>query len=235
MCGRFTLKVPVSEWLRSLFPEADIASMFGWEAESFEPRYNIAPTQNVWCLSCDKNEVFRIQPMRWGLVPAWADSLKTAYSMFNARSETLLEKASFKTLVSSQRCVILADGYYEWKTLAPKDKQPFWIHRPSEYPFGMAGLWARNTKVSPDGELTSATIITVPSNEDTRAVHDRMPAMLFDHAAITGWLESSEVDPESRMNNIIRTANSGTLELRSVAKLVNSARVEGPELIQTIA
>jgi putative SOS response-associated peptidase YedK len=152
-----------------------------------------------------------------------------------AAVQTILEKASFKLLVSSQRCVILADDYHEWKTLAPKDRQPFWIHRPSGYPFGMAGLWARNTKVSPDGELKSSTIITVPSNEDTRAVHDRMPAILFDQNDINGWLKNSEVDRESRMNNIIRTANSGTLELRPVAKIVNSARVERPELIQTIA
>lgn len=234
MCGRFTLKVPVSEWLKSLFPGVDIAARFGWTTDSSEPRYNIAPTQNILTLHYDSTGALRINPMRWGLIPYWADSTKSAYSMFNARSETLLEKASFKSLVSAHRCVILADGYYEWNAITPKNKEPFWIHRPGELPFGMAGLWTSNRKVEPGREIHSATIITMPSNEDTRTVHDRMPAILRDEPEVMGWLTDNSTKPEDRINKITQPLESGTLLLRAVSKEVNSVKSDRAALIDPI-
>lgn len=234
MCGRFTLKVPVSEWLESLFPGVDIAARFGWTTDSPEPRYNIAPTQNILTLHYDSTGALRINPMRWGLIPYWADSTKSAYSMFNARSETLLEKVSFKSLVSTHRCVILADGYYEWKAINPKDKEPFWIHRPGELPFGMAGLWTSNRKVEPGREVHSTTIITLPSNDDTRVVHDRMPAILRTEQEVMGWLTDNSSLPEEQISRITLPLESGSLLLRSVSKEVNSVKSDKASLIDPI-
>ena len=231
MCGRFTLKVPVSEWLKSLFPGVDIAKKFGWTADTNEPRYNIAPTQNILTLHCDSTGALRINPMRWGLIPFWADSSKSAYSMFNARSETLLEKASFKSLVSAHRCVILADGYYEWKAKTPKNKEPFWIHQPGELPFGMAGLWTSNRKVEPGREIQSSTIITMPSNDDTRDIHDRMPAILRSEHDIMDWLAGNASSSADRVANITHPLESGSLLLRPVSKEVNSVKSNAASLI----
>ncbi len=232
MCGRFTLKVPVSEWLKSLFPGVDIAARFGWTIDSERPRYNIAPTQNILTLYSDSAGALRVNSMRWGLIPFWADSTKSAYSMFNARSETLLEKASFKTLVSAHRCVILADGYYEWKAITPKNKEPFWIHRPGEMPFGMAGLWTSNRKIEPGREVQSATIITQPSNDDTKEVHDRMPAILRSERDIVEWLASGPTSPEDRIAKITQPLESRSLLLRRVSKEVNSVRFDQSALLE---
>jgi putative SOS response-associated peptidase YedK len=183
----------------------------------------------------DSTGALRINPMRWGLIPFWADSAKSAYSMFNARSETLLEKASFKSLVSAHRCVILADGYYEWKAITPKDKEPFWIHRPNEEPFAMAGLWTTNRKAEPGKEIISSTIITIPSNADTCEVHDRMPAILRNETEILNWVTNDiSISPQVRISSVIQPLDSGSLLLRAVSKSVNSVRFEGPELMDAI-
>jgi putative SOS response-associated peptidase YedK len=213
----------------------DIAARFGWTTDTNSPRYNIAPTQNILTLHYDSTGALRINAMRWGLIPFWADSAKSAYSMFNARSETLLEKASFKSLVSAHRCVILADGYYEWKTATPKNKEPFWIHRPGEEPFGMAGLWTTNHKVEPGKEVTSTTIITIPSNDDTREAHDRMPAILRSEHEIVDWLTNNALTTEERIAKITQPFESGSLLLRSVSKVVNSVRSDDANLIKPIA
>ncbi len=235
MCGRFTLKVPVSEWLRSLFPGVDIAARFGWTTDTNSPRYNIAPTQNILTLHYDSTGALRINPMRWGLIPFWADSAKSAYSMLNARSETLLEKASFKSLVSAHRCVILADGYYEWKAITPKNKEPYWIHQPNDEPFAMAGLWTTNRKAEPGKEIVSTTIITMPSNTDTCEVHDRMPAILRSEHEVTDWLTNNSLTPEDRIAKITRPLESGSLLLRPVSKEVNSVKSDEATLIEPIA
>jgi putative SOS response-associated peptidase YedK len=234
LCGRFTLKVPVAEWLRSLFPGVDISARFGWTTDTNSPRYNIAPTQNILTLHYDSTGALRINPMRWGLIPFWADSAKSAYSMLNARSETLLEKASFKSLVSAHRCVILADGYYEWKAITPKNKQPFWIHRPNDEPFAMAGLWTTNRKAETGKEIVSTTIITMPSNDDTRDVHDRMPAILRCEHDIMDWLAVDASSPDDRIAKITQPLESGTLSLRPVSKEVNSVKSDNATLIEPI-
>lgn len=224
----------MSEWLRSLFPGVDIAARFGWTVDSTVPRFNIAPTQNILTLHYDSTGALRITPMRWGLVPFWADSTKSAYSMFNARSETLLEKASFKTLISAHRCVILADGYYEWKASTLKNKEPFWIHRPDEAPFGMAGLWTTNHKIEQGKEIVSTTVITLPSNEDTLEVHDRMPAILRNENEILEWISNEPQAPEQRLSAITRSLESGSLRLRAVSKSVNSVKSDEPSLLDEI-
>jgi putative SOS response-associated peptidase YedK len=233
VCGRFTLKTPVADWLESLFPseslrrQIDISHVTAWR-----PRFNIAPTQDILILREREIGNYCIEPMRWGLVPAWADSLHSAYSMFNARSETLLEKSSFKHLVQNHRCTILADGYYEWQATAPKQKTPYWIHSPGEQPFGLAGLWTTNHRVHPGKDVSSATIITVPANDDTREVHDRMPVMQRTGEEILRWLsDRSGPRTEWDLQEELAPAPKGSLQCRSVSRQVNRVAVDLPGLI----
>ena len=254
MCGRFTLKTPVIDWLYSLFPE-DLALLepLARAMQRANPllaaaRYNISPTQPVWGItqirrehpvSFDELSVqgHPIRMLRWGLIPAWADSTKVAYSMINARAETIFEKPSFKNLIQFHRCVIVADGYYEWQR--PSDelqsrgaKQPFWIHRPEEKPFAIAGLWTENRKVQPTQVLESTTIITTEANEDTSQVHDRMPVLLPDGEAIERWL-STDTDLEE-ITAMLVPAKKGFLQSRAVSPQVNSPRHDGPQLIYSL-
>lgn len=231
MCGRFTLKTPVADWLADLFPNwntnACIASQ-STDAIVSHARYNIAPSQQVAVVRYDQDGRLMLDSMRWGLVPVWADSLSVGYNMINARSETLADKPSFRPSLIDKRCVILADGYYEWKKLSPKSKEPYWIHTRAESVFAMAGLWAENRKipnpVSSVDSLRSTAIITTESNADVVSVHDRMPAMMLDEAHIAKWLEPSHNNTNSieyLLEQLQRIA-TGLLQLRKVSSIVNS-------------
>lgn len=233
MCGRFTLKVPVDAWIRDLFSEAIRSLIVTSKITEWSPRYNIAPTQPILVLTEDNNGRFEIQPMRWGLVPSWTDSIQSAYSMVNARSETLLEKPTYKHLVETHRCVVLADGYYEWKAPTPKNKIPYWIHADGERPFGMAGLWTTNKKVQSDAPLDSATVITIPANEDTKVVHDRMPAMLMCQDDILAWLAKKDRTP-SVLEQELAPPAQGVFQFYEVEKTVNNARNDGPDLVKPV-
>ncbi len=239
MCGRFTLKTSVDEWLNDLFPDPQGGSLVcsGKSGDKLHqsdpsfwvPRYNIAPTQSVLTLRIDKTGEFLLEPMRWGLIPSWARTLNTGYSMFNARMESIEEKASFKNLIADHRCVLLADGYYEWKTESGGRKVPYWIHRPAERGFAMAGLWTTNRNIS-QSCITSATIITVPANLDTKAVHDRMPAIFLDGESIIRWLQPGQTElktPHWFSEDLPR----GSFSLRRVSSAVNNARHEGASLL----
>jgi putative SOS response-associated peptidase YedK len=246
MCGRFTLKTPVLDWLESLFPQDPSRLQLLAKALTHSnpllaaPRYNISPTQPIWGIIQEQRDSVlsvnnhRILAMRWGLIPSWADSTKVAYSMINARSETLLEKPSFKNLILHHRCAIVADGYYEWHkpagdSSADHPKQPYWIHRSDAKPFAMAGLWTENRKAQPNHVLTSATIITTDANADTAGVHDRMPALLQDPDAINRWLATA-TNVEDLMD-MLAPAKKGFLGVRPVSTHVNSPRHDGPQLI----
>lgn len=252
MCGRFTLKTPVLDWLCDLFP--DDRRLLEPIARALQranpllsaPRYNISPTQPIWSITQTPIgqesisdavlvEGYPVRMMRWGLVPSWSESTKVAYSMINARSETLLEKPSFKNLIRSHRCAIVADGYYEWHqhvggAESGIPKQPFWIHRPGEKPFAMAGLWTENRKVQPGHVLASATVITTDANVDTVKVHDRMPVLLQDREAIQRWL-SIDTSLED-IAAMLSPAAPGYLSTRAVSTQVNSPRHDGSKLIE---
>jgi putative SOS response-associated peptidase YedK len=277
MCGRFTLKTPVIEWLCSLFPDptgdpnspgsrglsgSDVlqtSHRSSWESlagtiQRANPllaaaRYNISPTQPIWGITQKRGDSLSsphelnifghpIRMLRWGLIPSWADSMKVAYSMINARSETLFEKPSFKNLTHSHRCIIVADGYYEWQrptddAASATHKQPYWIHRPEEKPFAMAGLWTENKKVQPNQVLQSATIITTEANADTSQVHDRMPVLLPDPQSISRWL-AADTDPKE-ITAMLVPAQPGLLQIRAVSSQVNSPRHDGQQLIEALS
>jgi putative SOS response-associated peptidase YedK len=243
MCGRFTLKTPVAHWLADLFPtwKDDLAPSLESISAPFiaQPRYNIAPTQSILVVRLEADGRPILEPMRWGLLPSWADTLSAGYNMINSRSESIADKPSFRPSLISKRCVVLADGYYEWKTLAPKVKEPYWIHAEGEHVFAMAGIWAENRKIqniqSPNTPIRSVSIATIEANEDVAEVHDRMPSIKTSERQIADWLNPAlnNSDCIPRLLNQLQTS-VGVLQFRKVSTLVNRATNEGPEILEPL-
>jgi len=187
------------------------------------PRYNIAPTQPILAIvSEDQRRVFK--QFRWGLIPAWAKDSRLASKMINARSETLTEKPAFKTLLKSRRCLIPADGFYEWMQTNGK-KQPFYIHLKSKEPFAFAGLW--DQWLSPSGPVYTCTIITTKANSLITPLHDRMPVILQrDHEHI--WLDGTIHDPQQLLP-LLQPFSDEAMTCYPVQSIVNSPQYDIPE------
>ena len=168
MCGRFILSKEIGEII------ADEA--YAMDFERIEPRYNIAPTQDIAVVLNDGKRALTLA--RWGLIPSWAKDPAIGNRMINARAESLAEKPSFRVPLRRKRCLIFADGFYEWQTEpGRKRKQPFYLRLKSHKPFAFAGLWDRWQ--DPAGTpLTSCTIITTGPNDLIAPIHDRMPVIL---------------------------------------------------------
>lgn len=179
MCARFSLAGP--ERIADRYPQFKLRA-------SYPRRYNIAPTQDVLAARGDGGA--EIEPMRWGLVPFWAKDLAIGQKLINARAETLAEKTAFRSALQKRRCVIFADGFYEW-TGAKGKKQPHRFTVDGGAPFAFAGLWERWGPK--DAPVTTCTIVTCAPNELLAAIHDRMPAIL-DDAAIDAWLYADAAD-----------------------------------------
>ena len=183
MCGRFTLVTPfvaVTERFHASAPR------------DLRPRYNIAPGQDVLCVIRDGEN--RIEPLRWGLIPSWAKDPAIGNRLINARAETVAEKPSFRSAFAKHRCLVVADGFYEWRK-AGKGKVPVYISLKSKRPFGFAGLYEHWK--APDGkEIRTCTIITTDSNDLVRPIHDRMPVILPEDAE-DRWLDPGEHDRET--------------------------------------
>ena len=205
MCGRFTLRTPATV----LIAHFDLDARGDRRLPLFEARYNIAPTQDVLVVRADPANGQRFASLlRWGLIPSWTkgDQPPSGPPMINARAETLAEKPTFRTALRCRRCLIPADGFYEWQQSpgsARGKKQPFYIHRPDGGPFAFAGLWEKWTQRSAEstGEnslaIESCTIVTTSANNALRDLHERMPVILAksDYAA---WLDSKIEDPAAR-------------------------------------
>lgn len=223
MCGRLTLKTPPDQWGQLLLPLVGELSM----PSDFEPRYNIAPTSQLWAIARISDTAPQLARFRWGLIPAWATQLSIGNSMINARQETLLEKKSFKGLVEKQRCLIVADGYFEWQQVAPAKKQAYWI-TPTEGPLLLlAGLWESNLKATGQSER-SCTIITTSANTSMGHIHDRMPVILVGQAA-QRWMKP---DLSARQAyDLLGSVDDHYLKLQAVSNYVNNTRHEGIECI----
>jgi len=219
MCGRITLRSD-SNQLRGYFKTLQISA---WDG----PRYNIAPTQEVATLMNDNSGDVRMT--RWGLIPSWAAAASIGNRMINARAETLLEKPAFKRLVARQRCAILADGFYEWKTLPNnKVKQPVYITLRSGEVFGLAGLWDQWT--TPEGAvITSSTIITTSPNDLMAGIHNRMPVILQPECVGT-WLSAGEVQIENLIACLMPYL-AEEMQAVAVSTTVNNARMDSPECV----
>ena len=217
MCGRFTRSQNIPA----------IAKEFGVEQVSFDlgPSYNIAPTQKVGVVITDG--VKQLVPMRWGLVPSWAKDPSIGNKMINARAETITEKASYRNAFKKRRCLVVADGFYEWQTI-DGIKRPMYIRLKSGKPFGFGGLY--EVWKSPEGEeLTTCAIITTEPNELMSTIHQRMPVIIpgEDHDQ---WLDP-KTDDRDRLLELLKPYPARDMEAYPVSKRVNSPGYNSPECI----
>lgn len=219
MCGRFTL---TAELIALVQHYGTATPVLEWK-----PRYNIAPAQP--CLTIKQSKTGKIiTPMLWGLIPHWSKDKKSAYSMINARAETILEKPTFKPLFKSQRCLIPADGFFEWKS-SPEGKTPFRIALKSGSIFSFAGLW--DQWVDPQGiSMETFTILTTQANPLVHQLHERMPVILKKEDE-RRWLD---VHDEDILHTIIQPYPQNEMRLYQVSPLVNSWKNESPECIQPV-
>lgn len=216
MCGRFTLRTPA----------AQVARQLGLlEAPQYALRYNIAPTQPVGVVRGGSGGTRQWAAMRWGLVPSWAKDLAIGNRMINARAETVAEKPAFRSAFRRRRCLVVADGFYEWRRAGSK-KLPYYIQLPDGEPFAFAGLWERWTGAGEPVE--SCTIITTSANETMAALHDRMPVILS-ASDYDVWLDSELTEPAPLRQLLLPFADE--LTLTPVSTWVNNPRHEGPECL----
>lgn len=222
MCGRFTLTVD-ADTIHDAFPWLEVPS-------NLTPRYNIAPTQPVAVVP--NNGQNRLDAFVWGLIPAWAKDPSIGNKLINARGETLVEKPSFRSAYKRRRCLILADGFYEWvKQPGEKAKTPHYIQLESKEPFAFAGLW--EYWHAPDGsEVYSTTIITTEPNETIAKLHNRMPVIL-PPAAYEQWLDPAE-QPAEKLQPLLRPYPAEEMMHYPVSTLVNSPHNDVPEIIHPV-
>jgi putative SOS response-associated peptidase YedK len=223
MCGRFV----------SATPPDQVAAYFGAEAPEalLEPSYNVAPTNDVYAVLSD-GTTRHVDAFHWGLVPRWAKDPKIGSKMINARAETLAEKNAYKSAFQKRRCIIPADGFYEWqKREGQRTKQPFFIHRPDGEPYAFAGLW--EVWKGEDGEpLRSCTIITTTPNSEMAKIHDRMPVIL-PPAAWDTWLDR-EVDDLELLGRLLVPADPSLTVMHPIATDVNNVRNDSPSLTDVV-
>jgi len=231
MCGRFTLRAPASQ----------IAEQFSlFDAPELRPRYNIAPTQPV--------PVVRLQPdgegndkpdgerrrelvhLHWGLIPHWADDPSIGNRMINARSETVAQKPAYKAAFRRRRCLVLADGFYEWRKTG-RAKQPYFIHLADDRPFAFAGLW-ESWEGADHSYIESCTLLTGEPNEVVRPIHDRMPVILAPDA-YARWLDVSIQDPR-QLEPLLAPYPAAEMRARQVSRHVNNPRNDDERCIATI-
>jgi putative SOS response-associated peptidase YedK len=223
MCGRYTLTVN-PEQLQQAFPDYQAP-------DQVQARYNIAPTQPVLVIPNDGRN--KMDFFVWGLVPSWAKDPSIGNRMINARAETLLEKPAFRTAFRRRRCLIPADGFYEWKqTPGSKTKTPMHIRMKSGTPFAFGGLWEYWS--GPDGsEILSCTIITTAPNTLMEGIHNRMPLILPEDAYDT-WLATGEQKPEALLP-LLRPYKPEEMHAYPVSTLVNSPANDVPDCVLPIA
>ncbi|WP_158222689.1 SOS response-associated peptidase [Rhodopirellula sp. MGV] len=229
MCGRFNLKTPAAAWTQEFLPlwnEDEIAERA--KQLAIVPRYNIAPTQQISCIHAGETKR-QWSTFRWGLVPFWSKDIAIGARMINARSETAHEKKSFKTPLQRRRCLVPADGYYEWQK-TPDGKQPHVIESTSGAVLAMAGLWEENKNLGEPGQpLRTVTILTTAANAALNPIHDRMPVFI-DPADFSEWLDPAMEDLE-QIKRFLTAAEDQTLTARPVSTIVNNARNDTPDCL----
>jgi putative SOS response-associated peptidase YedK len=215
MCGRFTQMMSWRE-LVALYRLTD-----NFLIRNTEARYNIAPTQTVPFIRLDENGEQIVDDGRWWLVPHWANEMPKAV-MFNARIETVEKAAGFRDAFKAQRCLIPADGFYEWTTGDDGGKDPWLIQMPGGAPYAFAGLWAYNTRM--ETPVTSCTIITAPAVSPISQIHERMPVIL-DPSAFDAWLNPAT--PVENLKGMLLDRNlDGNMQFRRVSREVNKSAFE---------
>jgi putative SOS response-associated peptidase YedK len=217
MCGRFARYQKPSVY----------AELFGVESLPAGPSYNVAPSQDVAAVRTNGHDRECVL-LRWGPVPSWSKDGKSI--AINARAETAAGKPAFRSAFRKRRCLVLADGYYEWKAEG-KVKRPFFFHRRDGQPFAFAGLW--ECWHVPDGPAETCAILTTDANELTRVVHDRMPVILTPETGAV-WIDPDVSDPEA-LQGLLRPFPAEETAFHEVSRLVNNPRNNRPELILPVA
>ncbi len=221
MCGRFTMAAP-GDQIAELFELRDVPVL--------SPRYNIAPTQDVAAVRAAA-EGRELVALHWGLIPSWAKERSIGARMINARSETVAEKPSFRSALKSRRCLIVADGFYEWQKLGAR-KQPFFIALADRRPFAFAGLWER--WAGEGGEpVESCTILTTTANDTIAPIHDRMPVIL-DRESHGLWLDRGVTDAAALLP-LLRPQPAEAVTAFPVGLLVNNPANDVPACREPLA
>jgi putative SOS response-associated peptidase YedK len=222
MCGRFTLTDP----------DADLSVQFGLpEIPDLEPRYNIAPTQPVAAVRLHpQNAARELAMLHWGLIPFWAKDPKIGSRMINARSETVAEKPAFRAAFRQRRCLIVADGFYEWQK-TNGTKQPYYIRLHDARPFAFAGLWERWQ--GPESVIESCTLLTTAPNELLSSVHNRMPVILKP-SDYDLWLDP-DLNHAEMLGEVLRPFPSELMQAYPVSLHVNRPRNDDPRCIEPLA
>lgn len=220
MCGRYTMATP-GQSLKIHFQLEEVPDL--------PFRYNIAPTQNVAAVRATTTGR-ALGLLRWGLIPHWADDPKIGYRLINARADTVASKPSFRSAFKQRRCLIAADGFYEWQK-QDGAKQPFYIRRQDGEPFAFAGLWEHWQGV--EEGIESCTIITTDANELMKPIHDRMPVILAP-ADYDRWLDPA-VQKADLLQPLLRPFPADALAAFPVSTRVNNAKNEGPTCIEALA
>jgi len=224
MCGRYTLTNVAPNLLGPLFGVDDVPLL--------SPRFNVAPTQDMPVVRVLAPGAPRtIELARWGLVPSWAKDVSIGDRMINARVETAAEKPAYRSSFKSKRCLVVTDGFYEWKKLGTGKKQPCRIHMPDEKPFAFAGLWAR-WKNAEGSTLDTFTILTADARAAVADVHDRMPVILAADA-YGSWLDPAEQRPDF-LQAMVAARVGDDLVVTPVSTRVNNPRNEGPENVRPL-
>lgn len=225
MCGRF-IQIANPEKIRAILPglEVDEAAR-AW----FRPRYNIAPTQDI--LAVLNTPVPRLTNTQWGLVPFWAKDRAVASRMINARAETLTTKPSFRDPFRKRRCIVFAEGFYEWKGPG-RTRTPYFIRMKSGEPFAMAGLWDRWADAGTGRDLLSSTIVTTRANALVATIHDRMPVIL-EPWAYGLWLSPHPVS-DTELAACLKPLDDSGMEAWEVSRLVNNPANESPECVRPV-
>jgi putative SOS response-associated peptidase YedK len=221
VCGRYTLATPNPADVRARFPIG--------ESVEIRRRYNVAPGDEVLAVTTDREGNPRGELLRWGLVPSWSKTPDTGLKMINARVETVAERAAFRRAFERYRCLIIADGFYEWQRQPAGPKQAFHITRADGGLFAFAGLWSIWHDDENEGRtLRTCTILTTAASSAIAPLHDRMPVILAPGTE-SAWLETSQ--PADRLRELLAGLTPSETALRLVGSAVNDARYDGPECL----
>ncbi len=223
MCGRFTQQLTWSE-LHALYALATLRESF-----EVQPRYNGAPTQQFAVCRVDNDGGKEIASLRWGLVPFWAQDRKIGSKLTNARAETAHSKPSFRAAFRARRCLIPANGWFEWSRVGSR-KQPYFIASADEEPVSFAGLW--ETWDKDDEPIETFTIITTEASPELAEVHHRQPAIIAPNQ-VDEWLDPAVSQP--RLRSLANDSKGGPFRYHSVSTLVNNVRNDTPEILEPLS
>lgn len=224
MCGRYSQRQS-AEIIAQAFQVDNVPPL--------KPRYNIAPTQSVpTILQLSTSTNRQLKMLHWGLIPSWAKDSKMGSKLINARAETVAEKPSFRSAFRQRRCLVLADGFYEWQQQEDKQKQPFYFRMSDEHPFAFAGLWEHWEDKDTGKTIESCTLLTTEPNELMQSVHNRMPVIL-EPKNYDIWLDPEVKNPEL-LQPFLHPYPAEEMTFFPVSKAVNKASNDTAECINSL-